>query len=77
MAASNISQYRIRGIIALAGVALIAVVAGPLWFRIFHRHPKAAGPPMRIVLLTNYPGHQRNPSFSPDGKMRAGTSYHI
>jgi Tol biopolymer transport system component len=67
MAATNFSHYRIRGIIALACVALIAVVAGSLWFHVFRRHPKPIPPPMRTVLLTNYPGHQRNPSFSPEG----------
>jgi Tol biopolymer transport system component len=64
MAASTFSHYRIRGIIALVGVALIAVVGGAVWF---HKFRKVAAPPMRTVLLTNYPGHQRNPSFSPDG----------
>jgi len=67
MAVSTLSHYRNRGIIALVGVTLVAEVAGVVWFHVFRRHPRPAPPPMRIVLLTNYPGHQRNPSFSPDG----------
>jgi Tol biopolymer transport system component len=52
--------------IALAGIALIAVIAGAVWFHFFRPARKVAAPPMRIVALTSYPGHQRNPSFSPD-----------
>jgi Tol biopolymer transport system component len=67
MVATTFSHYRIRRAIALVSGALIAVVGGALWFHNFRPAAKVATPPMRIVPLTSYPGHQRNPSFSPDG----------
>lgn len=67
MVATTFSHYRIRGAIALAGVALIAVITGAVWFRFLRPIPKVAAPPMRIVPLTSYPGHQQSASFSPDG----------
>jgi Tol biopolymer transport system component len=58
--------------LALAGVALIAVVAGAVWFH-FSPRPgsKAAGPPMRIVPFTSFPGRQDDARFSPDGNQVA------
>jgi len=64
MAATTFFHHRSRGTIALVGVVLIEVVGGALWL---HKFRKVPAPPTHIVLLTNYPGHQRNPSFSPDG----------
>jgi Tol biopolymer transport system component len=50
----------------LAGVAVILALAGLATWVI--RSPKPpAQPALRIVPLTSYPGHERNPSFSPDG----------
>ena len=50
----------------LAGLAVILAAAG-LVVRVV-RSPKApAQPALRIVPLTTYSGHERNPSFSPDG----------
>jgi hypothetical protein len=77
IAATNFSRYRNRGIIALVGVALTAAAGSALWFHSFCPASILAAPAMRIVPFANLPGHQRNPSFSPDGKMSAGTSYHI
>lgn len=57
--------------IALAGLALMALVAGALWFRYIGPDSKVAGPPMRIVPLTSFPGHQNYARFSPDGKQIA------
>ncbi len=59
--------------IALAGVALIAVIAGAVWFRFFRPGSRVAGPPMRIVPFTSFPGHQGGSSFSPDGNQIAFT----
>jgi eukaryotic-like serine/threonine-protein kinase len=56
--------------IALAGVALIAVITGAVWFRFFRPSSKVTEP-MRIVPFTSYPGHQGGPRFSSDGKQIA------
>ncbi|HXX21760.1 MAG TPA: protein kinase, partial [Terriglobia bacterium] len=58
-------------VIALAGVALIAVIAGAVWFHFFRPGSKVAGPPMRIVPFTSFPGHQEYARFSPDGNQIA------
>jgi Tol biopolymer transport system component/tRNA A-37 threonylcarbamoyl transferase component Bud32 len=57
--------------IALATVALIALIAGAGWFRFLRPASKLARPPMRIVPLTSYLGHQSEPRFSPDGNQIA------
>jgi hypothetical protein len=57
--------------IALAGVALIAVIAGAAWFHFFRPGARVAGPPMRIVPFTSFPGHQGGARFSPDGNQIA------
>jgi serine/threonine protein kinase len=51
----------------LAGAALIAVIAGAVWLHFFRPPSKVAGPPMRIVPFTSFPGHQQDARFSPDG----------
>ncbi len=56
---------------ALAGVALMAVIAAAAWLHIFRPARKAAGPPMRIVALTSFPGQQGRARFSPDGNQIA------
>ena len=50
----------------LAGLAVILAVAGLVAWVIRSPRPPAQ-PALRIVPLTSYPGHERNPSFSPDG----------
>jgi Tol biopolymer transport system component len=57
--------------IALAGVALMAVIAGAVWLHFFRPGSKVAEPPMRIVPLTTFPGHQEEARFSPDGNQIA------
>jgi Tol biopolymer transport system component len=58
-------------VIALAGMVLLAVIAGAVWFHFFRPGSKVAGPPMRIVPLTSFAGHQDNARFSPDGNQIA------
>jgi Tol biopolymer transport system component len=57
--------------IAVAGVALIAVIAGAVWFHFLRPARKVPAPPMRIVPLTTFPGFQQNARFSPDGNQIA------
>ena len=57
--------------IALAGVALIAVIGGGVWFRFFRPGARPAGLPTRVVPLTSFPGHQGHARFSPDGNQIA------
>jgi Tol biopolymer transport system component/tRNA A-37 threonylcarbamoyl transferase component Bud32 len=59
-----------RAAIALAGVALIAVIAGGVWFRYFRARSKVTEP-MRIVPFTSFPGHKGQARFSPDGNQIA------
>jgi Tol biopolymer transport system component len=54
------------GVIALAGIALVAVIAGAVWFRYLRPSSRLVGP-MRIVPFTSFPGHQDAARFSPDG----------
>jgi Tol biopolymer transport system component len=75
MVATTLSYYRIRGAIALAGVALVGVIAGAVWFHFSRPARKVAGPPMRIVPLTTFPGFQQDARFSPDGNQIAFTWY--
>ncbi len=49
-----------------AGLAIMVAVAGvAVW--VIRSPERPAQPALRIVPLTSYPGHERNPSFSPDG----------
>jgi Tol biopolymer transport system component/tRNA A-37 threonylcarbamoyl transferase component Bud32 len=57
--------------LTLAGIAVVLMIAGAVWFHFFRPSPKVAGPPMRIVPFTSFPGHQAHPSFSPDGNQIA------
>lgn len=61
-------KRRSRLLLAVAGaVVLIFAAAGAgLWF--FRPTPQPAA---RVVPLTSYPGEQREPAFSPDGKQVA------
>jgi Tol biopolymer transport system component/tRNA A-37 threonylcarbamoyl transferase component Bud32 len=65
------SPLRRWAAVAPVGVALMAVIAGAVWFHFLHPGSKAAGPPMRIVPFTSFPGHQFSPRFSPDGNQIA------
>jgi Tol biopolymer transport system component/predicted Ser/Thr protein kinase len=56
--------------IALAGVALIAAIAGAVWFQFFRPGSKVTEP-MRIVPFTTFPGHQDFARFSRDGNQIA------
>jgi tRNA A-37 threonylcarbamoyl transferase component Bud32 len=58
------------GLIALIGIALLAVIGGAVWFRYFRTGSKVAEP-MRIVPFTSFPGHQDEARFSPDGNQIA------
>jgi len=65
-------RYSKRGAaLAVVGVALIAVVAGVIWFHFLRPTPRPATPPMRIVPFTSFPGHQDDARFSPDGNQIA------
>ena len=57
--------------IAFAGVALVAVIAGAVWFHFFRPGSKVSGSPMRIIPFTSFPGHENNARFSPDGNQIA------
>jgi Tol biopolymer transport system component/serine/threonine protein kinase len=64
-------RYSRRSVaIALAGVALMAVIAGAVWFHFFRPDSKVAEP-MGIVPFTSFPGHQNYARFSPDGNQIA------
>ena len=53
---------------ALAGVVLVA--AAGLYWKI-RSQPDRAAPEMQAVVVTSYPGQQREPALSPDGKQLA------
>jgi serine/threonine protein kinase len=64
--ATRAPRGRGRVILAVAALALVAAAAF-LWFR---SRPRAH-PPLRVSLLSTFPGSHRAPSLSPDGKMVA------
>ena len=53
---------------AAVGVVAIALLAGAAWFH-FHRSPTL--PQMTVRRLTSYPGKEKDPALSPDGKRLA------
>jgi eukaryotic-like serine/threonine-protein kinase len=56
----------VRRSLWLAGLAVMLAVAGlAVWVMRSPRTP--AQQALRITPITSYPGHERNPSFSPDG----------
>jgi Tol biopolymer transport system component len=71
LSAAKGAPVRTWAAIALAGVALIAAIAGAVWFHFLRPPSKVAGPPMRIVPFTTFPGHQGGARFSPDGNQIA------
>jgi eukaryotic-like serine/threonine-protein kinase len=50
-----------------AGISLLLIAAGGLWWRTRSR-PDPTTPEMQAVVLTSYPGEERDPALSPDGK---------
>jgi Tol biopolymer transport system component len=72
-----VSRYRVRGIIAITGVVLIALVAGVLRFHLFHPTPKVAALPMRILPVASYPRilQRFDSRLSPDGNRVAFTRW--
>jgi Tol biopolymer transport system component len=63
------APLQIRWRIALAA-AIVLIISGAIGYRHFR---KPAGPPMRVVPFTSFPGHQDNARFSPDGNQIAFT----
>jgi Tol biopolymer transport system component/tRNA A-37 threonylcarbamoyl transferase component Bud32 len=57
--------------VALAGLALIAMVAGAAWFHSFRHGTRVTGPPNRVVTFFSSPFAQNNPRLSPDGNQIA------
>ncbi len=56
-------RVSLRVLFASCAVALGAVIA-TAWYALDRRSP----PPMTIVPLTSYPGYEKHPTFSPDGR---------
>src|SRR5262245_44166105 len=69
---SEIKRHK-KGIAALLVVFAIAAAGGGvgLYRLITLRHPRGAGPPMRVVPFTTFDGNQLDPAFSPDGNQIA------
>jgi Tol biopolymer transport system component/tRNA A-37 threonylcarbamoyl transferase component Bud32 len=61
-------RWLIPALAAAGGLLLVA--AGALWWK-SRGQPVHALPEMRAVVLTSYPGVERNPVLSPDGKQVA------
>jgi Tol biopolymer transport system component/DNA-binding winged helix-turn-helix (wHTH) protein len=53
---------------AAAALAVVAVVAALLWWREGSSASKGPAPLLSVAPLTSYPGTQRSPSLSPDGR---------
>lgn len=61
-------QYPLYLIASIAVLGAVLATAGSL---ILHRRATPAGPSVRTLPLTSYPGLQSQPSFSPDGNQAA------
>jgi serine/threonine protein kinase len=74
-AASAAPTTSSRQWLRVSGLVLLAVAAGVALYRIASREraPEPADAPLQAVPLTTYPGHEANPSFSPDGSQVAFT----
>lgn len=60
--------------VALAGVLLVAAIAGAAFglYKFFGRaQPARPTEPLKVIPLTTLPGKELNPAFSPDGKQVA------
>jgi Tol biopolymer transport system component/tRNA A-37 threonylcarbamoyl transferase component Bud32 len=61
------APLQMRWRIALAA-AIVLIISGAIGYRHFR---KLAGPPMRVIPFTSFPGQESSPSFSPDGNQIA------
>jgi Tol biopolymer transport system component len=54
----------------LTGIATFAIIiiAGTLYYFMFANNSSELLPPMKTVRLTSFPGEERDPALSPDGK---------
>jgi len=66
--AAPVRRWLIPALAAVIGVILLA--AAGLWWKTRSRSDSAA-PEMRAVVLTSYPGQERDPALSPDGRQVA------
>ena len=53
--------------LAMGSLAIVIILAGLSYF-LFIKNSAVSLPPMKTVNFTSYPGIERNPVFSPDGK---------
>jgi eukaryotic-like serine/threonine-protein kinase len=62
-------SHRLKLILVAALLALLVAAAVAVWFSL--SNSKAPEEPLFAVPLTSYPGHERQPSLSPDGNQVA------
>lgn len=53
-----------RRVLFASGAVAVGVAIATAWYALDRRNP----PPMATVPLTSYPGYEKHPSFSPDGR---------
>jgi Tol biopolymer transport system component len=63
------SAQKRRHVVWAAGVVVLLAAAGAGVWQLIRR--QAPSPSLRVVHLTSYPGQERHPAFSPDGKQIA------
>jgi eukaryotic-like serine/threonine-protein kinase len=62
---------RRRMVWAGALLALVLAIGGTFWFRLPGLKTEPPAPPLRTVPFTSFPGEERDPALSPDGKQVA------